>query len=125
MRLSSHRDLIVWKKSLSLATDIYRFCGAFPHHQRYGLVSQLQGAAVSIPCNIAVGHARFTRKEFLNALSVARGSASEVETLLLISQRLGYGDRAEAERCLAEVDGIRRMLTRMRTRLKEGGEHKG
>lgn len=120
MAPNSYRELIVWKKSLTLACDVYRLTSTFPEAELSGLTSQLRRAAVSIPSTIANGHGRSTRGEFLKALSVARGSASEVETLLLVSQRLEYGDKARSDQLLAELDQILRMLTRMRSRLREG-----
>jgi four helix bundle protein len=95
----------------------------FPKDERFGLTLQLRRAAVSIPSNIAEGHGRASRGEFLNQLSVARGSANEVETLILVSRRLDFGNQAAGEQLLAEIDEILRMLARMRSRLREG--HKG
>lgn len=120
MALKSYRELIVWKKSLTLVCDVYRMTAEFPKDERFGLTLQLRRAAVSIPSNIAEGHGRASRGEFLNQLSVARGSANEVETLILVSQRLGFGNQAAAEQLLAEIDEILRMLARMRSRLREG-----
>lgn len=119
MPFGSYRELVVWKKSLTLACDIYQFTAAFPKEERYGLTSQFRRAAVSIASNIAEGHGRATRGEFLNALSVARGSANEVETLLFISQRLGYGNQSVASQLMSELDQVLRMLARMRSRLRE------
>ena len=74
----------------------------------------------SIPSNIAEGHGRATRGEFLNHLSVANGSANEVQTQFLISQELQFGDHAEAERILTEIDEIQRMPGRLQARLRKG-----
>lgn len=120
MPVKSYRDLIVWKKSVTLVCDIYRMTSQFPRDERFGLTAQLRRAAVSIPSNIAEGHGRATRGEYLNALSVARGSANEVETLILISQRLDFGQQASAEQLIAEIDEIIRMLSRLHSRLREG-----
>ena len=120
MPLHSYRDLIVWKKSLTFVCDVYRVTTGFPKDERFGLTAQLRRASVSIPSNIAEGHGRTSRAEFLNFLSIARGSANEVETLLIVSQRLGFSNDAAAEQLLAEIDEIRRMLARMRSRLREG-----
>jgi four helix bundle protein len=120
MPIRSYRDLIVWKKSVTLVCDIYRMTSQFPRDERFGLTAQLRRAAVSIPSNIAEGHGRATRGEYLNALSVARGSANEVETLILISQRLDFGQQASAEQLTAEIDEIIRMLSRLHSRLREG-----
>jgi four helix bundle protein len=101
MPVKSYRDLIVWRKSLTLVCNVYRMTSQFPRDERFGLTAQLRRAAVSIPSNIAEGHGRASRGEYLNALSVAHGSANEVETLILISQRLGFGHQAAAEQLIA------------------------
>jgi four helix bundle protein len=119
MPVKSYKDLIVWKKSVTLVCDIYRMTSQFPRDERFGLTAQLRRAAVSIPSNIAEGHGRATRGEYLNALSVARGSAHEVETLILISQRLDFGQQASAGELIAEIDEIIRMLSRLHSRLRE------
>ena len=85
-----HHNLLVWQESMQLVSDIYELTKCFPTEETYGLTSQLRRAAVSVPSNIAEGAGRFTKKEFLYYLSVSRGSLSEVETQLLISQSLGY-----------------------------------
>jgi four helix bundle protein len=88
----SYRDLVVWQKALTFVTEIYRVTGKFPDNERYGLVSQLRRAAVSIPSNIAEGQGRLTEGEFRQFLGHARGSLLEVETQLLIAQELGFLD---------------------------------
>jgi four helix bundle protein len=86
----SYQDLIAWRKSMELVTEIYAVTKAFPQDERYGLTNQLRRAAVSVPSNIAEGQARFSRKEFHHFLSHARGSLVEIETQLMIAQNLGY-----------------------------------
>ena len=90
MSVRSYKDLIVWQKSLDLVELIYQVSRTFPKEELYGLTNQLRRAAVSIPSNIAEGHARSSTQEFHRFLSIARGSLAEVETQLLIAQRLGY-----------------------------------
>ena len=120
MSIKSYRDLIVWKKSVSLVCDVYRVTAAFPQDERFGITAQLRRSSVSIPCNIAEGYGRASRGEYLNQLSIARGSANEVETLVLISQRLGLLDQATADQANVEIDEILRMLARLRSRSREG-----
>lgn len=119
MSIRSYRDLVVWQKSQRLAGDVYQLTATFPKDERYGITAQIRRAALSVPCNIAEGHGRETRGEFLNQLSVARGSANEVESLLLFGQQLGYGDQAVVTHLLIEIDQVLRMLARMRSRLRE------
>ena len=90
MSVQSYKDLIVWQKSMDLVERIYQVSNLFPKEETYGLTNQLRRAAVSIPSNIAEGHARSSTQEFHRFLSIARGSLAEVETQLLIAQRLGY-----------------------------------
>ena len=85
-----HHDLRVWQESVDLVTDIYRVTSNFPRNEIYGLTSQMRRAAVSVPSNIAEGAARTSNKEFLQFLSIARGSLSELETQIMISLNLGF-----------------------------------
>ena len=86
----NYRDLIVWQKAMDFVCEIYRVSQSFPSDERFALTSQLRRAAVSIPANIAEGQGRTTKKEFANFLSIAHGSLREVETLVLLSERLAY-----------------------------------
>ena len=86
----SHKDLEVWKVSMDFVVEIYQLTKTFPQSECYGLTSQIRRAAVSIPSNISEGSARKNTKEFIQFLYIAQGSLSEVETQLLISERLEY-----------------------------------
>ena len=108
--LKSYRDLEVWKKSIDLVELIYRASKDFPPEERFGLTSQVRRAAVSVPSNIAEGAARTGTGEFLQSLSVASGSLAEVETQLIIANRLEMLSQAEKEALLAQTDEISRML---------------
>lgn len=85
-----HHDLNVWQESIELVKEIYEITAKFPPHEMYGLTSQIRRAAVSVPSNIAEGAARTGSKEFLQFLSICRGSLSELETQLIIANNLGY-----------------------------------
>lgn len=89
-KIKSYKDLIVWQKSVELVTHIYKLTYSFPTEEKYGLVSQLQRAAISIPTNIAEGWGRESAKNYLQFLRISRGSLMEIETLLIISQNLGF-----------------------------------
>lgn len=113
MVVRSYRDLIAWQKSIDLVTAVYRSTRSFPREETYGLVSQLRRAAVSVPSNIAEGHARLTTGEFRQFLGHALGSLMEIETQIVISEGLEYIEKSEAERLLertAEVGKIIRGL---------------
>ena len=95
MRLNSFRDLRVWQLSMELVEIIYRLTRNFPKHEIYGLTSQIQRAAVSVPSNIAEGHTREHTKEFLHHLSIAQASLAELDTQLEIAARLNYLETSE------------------------------
>jgi four helix bundle protein len=88
--MESFRDLIAWQKAMALATDVYRETERFPREELYGLTMQLRRAVVAVPSDIAEGKGRISKKEFLQMLARARGSACEVETQLEISRNLGF-----------------------------------
>lgn len=88
MKLNSYKELIVWQKSMDLAVEIFRLTHFFPKSELYGIVSQMRKAAVSIPSNIAEGYGRKYAKEFNQFLSIAYGSTQELETQIILSERL-------------------------------------
>jgi four helix bundle protein len=90
MSTQTYRDLDVWKKSMELVISIYQLCRQFPDSERFGLTSQLQRAAVSIPSNIAEGYGRLHSGDYARFLTIARGSLMEPETQLQIALHLGY-----------------------------------
>lgn len=106
--MNNHRDLEVWQKSIDFAVNIYRLTEKFPSSELYGLVSQMRRSAVSISSNIAEGAARNGNKEFIQFLHVALGSASEIETQLIIAERLQYIQKDEL--VVHELGGIQKML---------------
>ena len=105
MSQGSYSQLEVWKKAMSLVTEIYKITGIFPSEERYSLTSQMRRAAVSIPSNIAEGRMRISRKEFKRFVSMAFGSGAELETQMQIARNLSYLDqtRDEADNLLEEV----------------------
>ena len=113
-----HEKLDVWKRAVDLVVEIYQATEAFPKEEKFGLTSQVRRAAVSIPANIAEGAARTSTKEFLNFLSIAQGSASEVATELLIAHRLGYLNRDLFQRLHTNLDDISRMILGLSKHLK-------
>lgn len=88
--IKTHKDLLVWKKSIDLVEQIYKFTKQFPKEELYGITNQMRRCVVSIPANIAEGSGRKNKAEFIQFLHIALGSASELETHLIISQRLGF-----------------------------------
>ena len=86
----THKDLEVYKLSLNLVEDIYKLTEDFPSSENFGLTSQLRRAAVSLPSNIAEGSSRGSTKDFIRFLNIASGSLAEIETQLVIAERIGY-----------------------------------
>jgi four helix bundle protein len=113
MRLTNYRDLEVWKKGIDLVVSIYHLTADFPGQEKFGITSQIQRAAVSIPANIAEGYGRTPRGDYLHHLSIARGSLAEVETHLTLVVRLGF---ASPERVLETwnlAQDVGKMLTKL------------
>jgi four helix bundle protein len=104
------RDLIVWQRAMTLVTEVYKETSHWPREEQFGLTAQVRRAAVSVPSNIAEGHGRFGAREFLHHASIAFGSLCEVETQLLIAERLSYSDRVTIETLMEQVTEVRRLL---------------
>lgn len=108
--LQSYRELLVWQKAMELALLVYRLTEGFPRREVYGLAAQIRRAGVSVPSNIAEGYGRGSRKEYLQFLSIAQGSLKELETQIILSERLAYATAAQASRLLAATETIGKML---------------
>ena len=113
-----YSDLKVWQKSMDLVDSVYRATEQFPSSERFGLCSQLQRAAVSVPANIAEGHGRKLTNVFLNHISIASGSLMEIETLILIALRQSYMTEDASNALLKQSDEIGKMLSGLRKSLK-------
>ena len=110
-RCSNHKELVVWQKSLALAVDIHAATAGFPRSEQFGLVAQMRRAAVSVPSNIAEGSARRTTRDFAAFLHIARGSLSELETQMIVAQRVGYLGATASQALVVQSDEVGRMLT--------------
>jgi four helix bundle protein len=117
--IRSYRDLEVWKTAMDLAEQCYRTTRSFPKEELFGLTSQIRRAASSVPANIAEGQGREHTREFLNFLSVARGSLMETETHLILSKRVGLLGEEKLEHLLGLSDQISRMQAGLRTALNK------
>ena len=111
-----YKNLNVWKESLDMVEEVYHLAAAFPKSELYALSDQIKRAAVSVPSNIAEGANRNTDKEFIQFLYIALGSASEVETQLILAQRLGYANSIEKQ--LNHLIIIRKMINALIKSLK-------
>lgn len=107
-KIISHKDLVVWQKSIALACKVYAGTRLLPRDERFGLRSQLRRAAVSIASNIAEGSARRTRAEFIQFLHVSRGSLAELETQYMIAGQLAL--LSDAATTLEEIAEVGRLL---------------
>ena len=115
-----YRGLLVWQKGISLVKEVYTLTRGFPDEERFGLISQLRRAAVSIPSNIAEGQARHTTRGFILFISHAEGSLAELDAQMTISIELSFCKGAMAERAasiLQLAEELRRMLNSLRRKL--------
>lgn len=116
--IKNHKNLEVWKRSTELTKALYEITAGFPQAEMYDLTSQIRRAAVSIPANIAEGAARNSSNEYSHLVSIAVGSAAELETLLYLSNQLKLLDRIGYDELSEELTVIVRMLTSLRQRLR-------
>lgn len=110
MGVSHYQELIAWQKAMDLVEVVYRVTQRFPREELYGLTNQVRRAAVSIPSNIAEGQGRGVGSEFAHHLRISNGSRQEVETQILIGQRLNYITSAEADIALAAAAEVGRLI---------------
>jgi four helix bundle protein len=114
MAVYSFKDLTVWQKSFALAKEVYLLSSKLPKEEQFGLVSQMRRCAISIPSNIAEGHQRNNTREYKQFLGIAKGSAAELETQLLLSQEIHSLD---IEKELALLTEIQKMLNSLIAKL--------
>lgn len=124
MMLKTYKELIIWQKSIKLTLLIYKLTSTFPKSEIYGIASQIRRSAVSIPSNIAEGWARKNTAEFINFLSISNGSVAELQTQLLISRELNFGD----SKLYPEIDSIlveiQKMIPAMMVSLKRSNSNR-
>ncbi|MBL7471344.1 four helix bundle protein [Robertkochia sediminum] len=112
-----HKDLNVWKQSMDMVTHVYLITKKLSTEETYGLISQIQRAAVSVPSNIAEGAARKSTKDYIKFLNIANASLTELETLLILSERIyGVTTKGLIEK---DITAIKKMLNRMQSVLKQ------
>lgn len=119
MAVNSYRDLKVWQKAMELVVASYRITTLLPKTEVYGLASQIQRAAVSIPANIAEGHGRDHLGDYLHHLSMAKGSLMELETHLLIASSLSYLGKDDLEQVFMRTAELGKMLAGLSRNLKK------
>jgi four helix bundle protein len=106
----TYRDLDAWKQGMDLVEACYKTSASFPRSEAYGLTSQLRRASISIPANLAEGHARRTTRAYLNHVSIALGSQAELETCIELAQRLHFLTPAASEPLLDAARSVGRLL---------------
>jgi four helix bundle protein len=114
----SFQDLRIWQQAMDLVPRAYRLVGGLPVEKRYALADQIRRAAVSVPANIAEGHAQQHTKQFIRHLSIARGSLAELQTLLKLSERLGYSSHEEVASLEEAITDLAMPLSGLIARLR-------
>jgi len=107
----SYRDLLVWQRAIQMSVGIYRLTAGFPKEELYGLTSQIRRAGVSVASNIAEGYGRMSTREYKQFLGMARGSLLEVQTQLVITRELGFGNLE----MLCQAEGLSEEVGKMLT----------
>ena len=106
----SYRDLVAWQRVRELVREVYLLTAKFPVGERFGLVSQMDRAAVSVPSNIAEGYGRATTQAYLHFLRIARGSSYELETQLLLAEDLGLCTQVASSKVVVRIQEVIRVL---------------
>lgn len=112
-----YKELHVWKKAIDLAVEVYRITEKLPAEEKYGLISQMNKSAVSIPSNIAEGAGRNGKKEFDNFLGIALGSSFELDTQIIISNRLDYINDRDFQHLESELEHLQNMIVKLKKSL--------
>jgi four helix bundle protein len=118
--LQDYQKLQVWQRCHKLVLSLYQATQTFPTVERFGLTSQLRRAALSVPTNIAEGSRRSAPKQYSHFLNIAQGSLSETEYLILVSRELGYLPPDLANRYLAEITELSKMLSGLNKKVRAG-----
>jgi len=118
LAVKSYRDLQVWQKAMALVVESYSVARLLPKSESYGLIGQIQRAAVSVPANIAEGHGREHLGDYVRHLSIANGSLMELETHFLIAVELRYVTHEQTAAAMSMTSEVGRMLTGLTRRLR-------
>jgi four helix bundle protein len=122
--MENYKELKVWQKSVSLCIELYGIVKKFPENERYGLITQIQRASTSVPANIAEGWGRGSTKEYIQFLHIARGSLMELETHLIIAQKLSYIDTVNANIFQRYIEEIGKMINQLINSLKKANNQR-
>ena len=116
--MNNYQELKIWNKSMDLVVQVYALTKSLPEEERFGLISQLKRCSISIPSNIAEGAGRNSEKDFIRFLSIANGSTTELETQLILTNRLGFFGINEIEKLLNLCSEIKKMNFALQRSLK-------
>jgi four helix bundle protein len=115
--MHNYNNLQIWQQAMDLVEDIYKLTASFPIEEKFGLVSQMTRAAVSIPSNIAEGAGRNSDKDFAHFISIAIGSLYELNTQIVLSERLGYIDQSQSQELQKTLDNLQRKSVSFKSKL--------
>ena len=122
--MENYKELKVWQKSVSFCIELYGVVKKFSENERYGLITQIQRASTSVPANIAEGWGRGSTKEYIQFLHIARGSLMELETHLIIAQKLSYIDTVNANIFQRYIEEIGKMINQLINSLKKANNQR-
>ena len=115
--MHNYNNLQIWQQAMDLLEEIYKLTASFPIEEKFGLVSQMTRAAVSIPSNIAEGAGRNSDKDFAHFISIAIGSLYELNTQIVLSERLGYIDQSQSQELQKKLDNLQRKSVSFKSKL--------
>jgi four helix bundle protein len=116
--MNNYKELKVWQKSFDLSIEIYMVSKDFPKEEMFGLTSQMRRSAVSIPSNIAEGKGRFSNSDFIRFLLIAQGSCNEIETQILIAEKINYLSKAQSDLLVDKCNEVQKMINALINSLK-------
>jgi four helix bundle protein len=116
--MHKYKELKVWQKSMNVTADIYKITEVLPAKEKFNLISQICRAAVSIPSNIAEGAGRHSKKDFSHFLSIALGSSFELETQVILTEKLNYLTKAQIDQILTQITEIQSMILGLKKSLE-------
>ena len=115
--MHNYKNLQIWQQAMALVEDIYKLTASFPIEERFGLASQMNRAAISIPSNIAEGAGRNSDKDFAHFISIAIGSLYELNTQIVLSERLGFINQTQSQELQNQLDNLQRKSVSFKSKL--------
>lgn len=119
MSIQNFKDLTIWQNGIELSCTIYKLVEQLPKNEMYALSDQMRRASISVPSNIAEGHQRVSTKEYIRFLSISRGSLGELETQLVIANRIGHISAEQLQQVSASIESERRMINALISTLRK------